>query len=95
MTETKPKRRDRLEIIYSILKIIQKHHNRIKPTPLLRYANISSQSFNQYYVELKEKELIQEEFDKKKRKSIALTSKGFKYLEKYAVILDFIDEFEL
>ena len=95
MTREKPKRRDRLEIIYSILKIIRKHHNKIKPTPLLRYANISSQSFNQYYEELKEKELIVEEFDKKNRKHIALTAKGFAYLEKYAVILDFIEEFEL
>ena len=95
MSAQKSKRRDRLEIIYSILKIIQKHHNNIKPTPLLRYANISSQSFNQYYGELKEKELISEEFDKKNRKSITLTEKGFNYIEKYSVILNFIDEFEL
>lgn len=95
MSSSNNKRRDRLEIIYTILRVIQKHHNKIKPTPLLRYSNISSQSFQGYYQELLEKDLIQEEFDKKQRKHISLTEKGFKYLEKYSIILDFIDEFEL
>jgi predicted transcriptional regulator len=95
MSEQTNKRRDRLEIIYSILKVIQKHHNKIKPTPLLRYSNVSSQSFQGYYSDLLEKELVQEEFDKKDRKHISLTEKGYSYLEKYSVILDFIDEFEL
>ncbi len=95
MSEQGSKRRDRLEIIYSILKVIQKANNRIKPTPLLRYSNVSSQSFQGYYKDLLGKELIAEEFDKKDRKYISLTSKGFRYLEKYSVILDFIDEFEL
>ena len=90
-----PKKRDRLEIIYSILKVIQDHNNSIKPTPLLRYANISSQSFSEYYKELLEKELIREGLDKNRRKYITLTDKGFKYLDKYKLILGFIDEFEL
>ena len=94
-TQKLTKRRDRLEIIYSILKVVQKYHNKIKPTPLLRYSNISSQSFQGYYAELLDKQLLFEELDKKGRKQISLTEKGFKYLEKYAVILDFIDEFEL
>ena len=88
-------KRNRLEIIYSILHIIQEHDNSIKPTPLLRYTNISSQSFSEYYNELLDKELIREEFDSKKRKYVTLTDKGFKYIEKYKMILGFIDEFEL
>ena len=93
---TKPnKRRDRLEIIYSILKVVQNHHNKIKPTPLLRYSNISSQSFQGYYKELLEKSLLVEELDRKGRKHISLSEKGFKFLEKYSIILDFIEEFEL
>jgi len=88
-------RRDRLEIIYSILKIIQDHRNSIKPTPLLRYSNVSSQSFQEYYRELMEKELIREDLDKKGRKFITLTDKGFRYIEKYSLILGFIEEFEL
>ena len=89
------RKRDRLEVIYNILKIIQNHNNSIKPTPLLRYSNLSSQSFSEYFNELSEKGFIKELFDKKGRKSITLTDKGFKYLEKYRMILGFIEEFEL
>ena len=89
------KKRDRLEIIYSILKIIQDRGNSIKPTPLLRFANMSSQSFSEYYKELMKKEFIRESLDKKQRKYITLTDKGFKFLEKYKLILGFIEEFEL
>ncbi len=89
------KKRDRLEIIFTILKIIQDHDNSIKPTPLLRYSNISSQSFGEYYNELIEKGLIREIADKKGRKHISLSDKGFSFLSKYRLILGFIEEFEL
>lgn len=89
------KKRDRLEVIYNILKIIQDHHNSIKPTPLLRYSNLSSQSFSEYFNELFEKGFIKEIFDKKGKKYITLTDKGFKFLEKYKLIIGFINEFEL
>ena len=45
-------KRGKLEIIYTILTIIQENDNSIKHTPLLRYTNISSQSFSEYYNEL-------------------------------------------
>ena len=89
------KKRDRLEVIYDILKIIQDHHNSIKPTPLLRYSNLSSQSFADYFNELLEKEFIKEILDKKGRKYITLTDKGFNFLEKYRMIKGFINEFDL
>ncbi|HIJ11953.1 TPA: hypothetical protein HA278_07890 [Candidatus Woesearchaeota archaeon] len=88
-------KRDRLEIIYTILDIVRKHKNAIKPTPLLRFTNVSSQSFQQYYSELLEKKFLIENIDRKGRKSISCTEKGFRYLEKYSLILGFIDEFEL
>ena len=88
-------KRDRLEVIHDILVIIQNHNNSIKPTPLLRYSNLSSQSFKEYYNELISKEFVKEILDKKKRKYITLTDKGFKYLEKYKSIKGFIQEFEL
>lgn len=91
----KMRKRDRLEVIYDILKTIQDNHNSIKPTPLLRYSNLSSQSFSEYYTELLSKSLIKEIKDKKGKKFITLTDKGFKFLEKYKLILGFIDEFEL
>jgi len=89
------KKRERLEVIYDILSIIRKHHNSIKPTPLLRYSNLSSQSFSEYYKELKQKGLIREVQNHKGKKFITLTDKGFKFLEKYKTILGFIEEFEL
>ena len=89
------KKRDRLEVIFDILKIIQDNHNSIKPTPLLRYSNLSSKSFSEYMDELLRKELVKEISDKKGKKYVTLSDKGFKYLEKYNLILGFIDEFEL
>jgi len=89
------KKRDRLEIISVILKIIHDHRNWIKVTPLLRHSNISSQSFSEYYNELIQKGFIREDLDDKGKRYVSLTDKGFNYLEKYKFILDFIEEFEL
>lgn len=89
------KKRERLEVIKDILTIIQNKNNSIKPTPLLRYSNLSSQRFNEYLLELKEKKLIKELKDNKGKRFITLTDKGFKYLERYQVIKGFIEEFEL
>lgn len=88
------KKRDRLEVIYDILSIIQSNRNSIKPTPLLRYSNLSSQRFTEYFDELKEKGFVKEVEDKNK-KFITLTDKGFKYLERYQMINDFIGDFNL
>ncbi|MBA1342991.1 MAG: hypothetical protein C5S52_05275 [ANME-2 cluster archaeon] len=89
------RRRDRLGVVYDILKIIRQHHNSIKPTPLLRYSNLSSQSFSEYLNELLEKGFVKEITDEKGKKFLTLTDKGFRYLEKYKLILGFIEEFEL
>ncbi len=85
-------KRNKLEIIKDILKIIQDNHS-IKPTPLLRRSNISSSRFKEYYLDLLEKEFIKETHGKNKK--IILTEKGHRYLEKYSTIINFIDEFEL
>jgi len=88
-------KRNRLEIIYDILNMIRRNNNSIKPTPLLRYSNLSSQRFSKYLDELLEKGFITEDKDKKKRKFITLTKKGHRYLEKYKAITMFIDDFDL
>jgi predicted transcriptional regulator len=82
-------------MIFDILNIIRNHHNSIKPTPLLRHSNLSSQSFSEYLSELMEKNLVKEVTDDNERKFLTLTDKGFKYLEKYKLISGFIEEFEL
>jgi predicted transcriptional regulator len=89
------KKRDRLEVIFDILKIISENNNSIKPTPLLRYSNLSTNSFKNYYQELLGKELVKEIHDKKDKKFIILTNKGYLYLEKYKMIFSFIREFDL
>ncbi len=95
------KKRERLEVIFDILKIIEKNQNSIKPTPLLRFSNLSSQRFSEYYKELLNKKFVKEIIEPSTKKNssvkkfITLTDKGFKYLEKYKTIIKFIDEFEL
>lgn len=84
-----------MEVIYDILKIIRDNQNSIKPTPLLRKSNLSSNNFSEYYKELLEKEFVKEIIDKKERKYVTLTDKGFLFLEKYKVIAGLIEEFDL
>lgn len=88
-------KRNRLKIIYDILNMIRRHNNAIKPTPLLRYSNLSTQSFSRYLDELMERGFIKEGQDKKKRKVIILTENGHEYLKKYKVIIKFIEDFSL
>ncbi|MBI2131081.1 hypothetical protein HYU10_04920 [Candidatus Woesearchaeota archaeon] len=89
------KKRDRLGVIYDILRAISENHNSIRPTPLLRCSNLSSSSFSEYYNELVAKQFVKEIADRKGRKFITLTDKGFRFIEKYRLIIGFIGEFEL
>lgn len=89
------KKRDRMEIIYDILKVIKDEGNKIKPTPLLRYSNLSTQGFQEYISELLEKKFVEEKRTKKGRKEYSLTEKGLIYLQKYQSIRNFIDDFGL
>ncbi len=89
------KKRDRLEVIHDILKIVRDNHNSIRPTPLLRYSNLSSQSFTDYMNELMEKGLVKEIKDRKGKRFITLTDNGFKYIDQYRMIKGFIHDFNL
>ena len=88
-------KRGKLEIIQNILKLIQENRNSIRPTPLLRKSGLSSLRFKEYYQELLEKKLIHEISSKDNEKHISLTELGFKFLQRYSAIVDFIDEFDL
>jgi len=88
-------KRGKLEIMRDVIQIIKRNKNHIKPTPLLRKANISSARFKAYCSELVDRALIKEIIEGKNRKYIILTEKGFRFLEKYKTIINFIDEFEL
>lgn len=88
-------KRERLEVIYDILSIIKNNNNSIKPTPLLRFSNLSFKSFGDYESELLKKKFITIIEDKKAKKHYTLTTKGFDYIEKYKQMKKFIEEFEL
>ncbi|MFA5993002.1 MAG: winged helix-turn-helix domain-containing protein [Candidatus Pacearchaeota archaeon] len=88
-------KRGKLEIIKDILKIIQDNKNSIKPTPLLRRSGLSSLRFKEYYSDLLNRKLIMEISDGTKDKYVVLTDRGFRFLERYRSIVEFIDEFDL
>jgi predicted transcriptional regulator len=89
------KKRESLEVIYDLLKIIQEKNNSIRPTPLYRYSNLNSARFNEYYKQLLSKGLVKEIKDKHENTYITLTDFGFKYIEKYSLITGFMNEFDL
>ncbi len=88
-------KRSRIEVIYSILEIIRGNKNSIKLTPLLRKSGLSSSRFMEYFRELLEKGFITEDIDKKGNKFYSLGEKGTRYLEKYHIIRNFIEDFDL
>ena len=88
------RKRGRLQVIHDILKAIQERNGGIKPTHILYKSNLSPQMMNEYLKELISKEFISE--NKTKRgKTYSLTYKGFEYISKYKLIVDFIDSFGL
>jgi len=88
------KKRERLEVIHDILKSVQDSGNNILPTRLLYASNLSPQMFKEYTEELLSKKLMSEVISNRK-KYYSLTDKGFEFLEKYKLIVDFIDNFGL
>jgi predicted transcriptional regulator len=87
-------KRSKLEIIKDILTIIKEHRSSIKITPLIRKSNLSSARFSEYFHELLSKGFVVEKMINT-GKVIALTERGFRYLEKYSNIVGFIEEFDL
>ncbi len=89
----KPKR-EKVQVIYDILKAIKEKEGRIKPTHIMYKANLSPQMLKTYLEELIIKGLV---LEKKlgQGKTYFLTEKGLKYIQEYQVILGFVDSFGL
>jgi len=87
------KKRDRLRIIYDILKAVHDKNNRIRPTHILYKSNLSHQMMEEYLSELMGKEFLVE--NKGENKTYSLTQKGYDYLNKYKMIAEFTDSFGL
>ncbi|MBI3027359.1 hypothetical protein HYY70_04545 [Candidatus Woesearchaeota archaeon] len=88
------KKRDRLQIIHDILNAIKEKNGRIKPTNVLYKSNLSNQMFTEYINNLIIKGFIVESTSKS-GKTYSLTQKGFDYLNKYQMIVDFTTSFGL
>ncbi len=88
------KKRDKLQIIYDILSVIKGKNGKIKPTNILYKSNLSNQMFQEYVNELMQKGFILEK-KAKNSKTYSLTQKGFDYINKYQMIVDFTSSFGL
>lgn len=88
------RRRERIEIIYDILKVIQDKGGKAKPTHILYKSNLSSQMLKEYLNYLIEKNFLQQTKDSKS-KFYTLTDKGYKYIEDYSTIKKFMDSYDL
>ncbi|HII14763.1 MAG TPA: hypothetical protein HA362_00460 [Nanoarchaeota archaeon] len=89
-------RRNKLEIIYDILKSIQDKRGMIKPTHLLYKSNLSHDGMKRYIDELKASNMLAETEDPKTgNKMFVLTEKGCKFLEEYNKVRAFTDSFGL
>ncbi|MBN1792772.1 hypothetical protein JW826_03750 [Candidatus Woesearchaeota archaeon] len=89
------KKRDRLQIIHDILWAIREKNGRIKPTHVLYKSNLSHQMLDDYMTNLIGNGFIIVKRSKDGKKTYSLTDKGFQYLNKYKVIVDFVDSFGL
>jgi len=87
-------KRGKLEILKDTLRIIKENRNLIKPTVLLRKSKMSSSRFKEYYNDLLEGGFVSE-VHRKGERFIELTEKGYRFLDRYRAIVEFIEEFEL
>ena len=88
------KKRNRLEIIRDILRVIREKKGKIKPTHILYKSNLSHQMMDEYLYELISKGFIVENVDGKNR-TYSISQKGMMFLEKYRIIADFTESFGL
>jgi len=88
------KKRGKLQIIYDILSVINERNGRIKPTNILYKSNLSNKMFQEYMSDLIQKGFIVEN-QTKSGKTYSLAQKGFDYLDKYQMIVDFTTSFGL
>jgi predicted transcriptional regulator len=88
------KKRDRMQIIFDMLKAIIDKGGQIKPTHLLYKGNLSHTMMQEYVAELKKSGFMSELEDKKGKRYI-ITDSGREYILKYQQIKEFTEGFGL
>jgi predicted transcriptional regulator len=88
------RKRDKIKIIYDILKVIHDKNNQMLHTHILYKANLSYPILQQYLEELMFKNLVIEQSVDNKR-IYSLTDKGFDFLQRYSVVTNFMKVFDL
>jgi len=88
------RKRNKLEIIRDILRVIKEKNGKIKPTHILYKSNLSHQMMKEYLDELMKKEFIIET-ETKNSKTYSVTEKGMQYLEEFSAIQAFTSSFGL
>jgi len=87
-------KRERLQVIFDILRAIQDKNGKIKPTHIMYKANLSYTMLDEYLKELAGKGFITSE-ETKEGKFFSLSQKGFDYIHKYKYVIDFAVSFGL
>ncbi len=86
------KKRNRVEVIYDILKTIQSKNGNIKSSHIMFKSNLSYQMMNDYLSELIEKGFILE-VKIKNSKTFAITPKGQLFINKFNTVDEFLTSF--
>ena len=87
-------RRNKIDIVFDLLKAVSDKGGKIKPTHLLYKSNLSHTRMKVYIEELKGKNLI-EEIEVKKKTMYALTEEGYKFIANYKQLKNFTEAFGL
>lgn len=87
-------RRTRMDIVFDMLRAIQNKGGKIKPTHLMYKANLSHSLMNSYLGELVEKGLVIGETEKT-GKMLALTDKGYDFINQFKKMKEFEKAFGL
>ncbi len=88
------RKRNRIEIMHDMLKIIQEKKGKIKRTHLMYKANLSHNQMKAYLEELTKKGLIETKVDGNKN-SLNITKKGQDFFLQYMQIREFERTFGL
>ena len=87
-------RRNKIDIIYDMLRVTNDRGGRILPTHLLYKSNLSHQRMKGYVQELKEKKLI-EVMQERSKTFFIITDAGRKFLQQYHQLKEFTEAFGL